>query len=292
MNVSRKKILGTIAATTGILAAVAYPAHAEGDSKAKQDGDPSATYIWENDGGADPDKADFYWDNDLAEAVACEEVEANPLLEADNRVFPGVTWTWYYDDSERPESVSMDSVLSTLTASFKAIHDLRNNCGITGDLNLDFKYGGERDHEQFTSEGTAYEINVSFADLAGSTVGNGGSDGANWGEDNDVPYVRARGHVKLDSDTNWMTPGAAGCPENFREDGDLQKTDMQSTVMHEIMHVLNVDHAEEDGTPMPDDTDNPKAYQTMASATATCTVFERTLGRGDIATLVDLYGTD
>ncbi|MEU2159443.1 hypothetical protein ABZ532_31455 [Streptomyces sp. NPDC019396] len=292
MSISRKRILGTLVATTGILAAVAYPAHAGGDSEARQDGDPSATYVWENDGDADPERADFYWDNDLAEAVACEEVETHPLLNDGNRVYPGVTWKWYYDDSGRPESVSKDAVLSTLTASFQAIHDLRNNCGITGDLSVDFSYDGERDSEQFTSEGTAYEINVSFADLAGDTVGNGGTDGAEWGTENDVQFVRARGHVTLDSDTNWMTPGSPGCPENFRDDEDLQKTDMQSTAMHEIMHALNVDHAEDDGTPEADDTDNPKAYQTMASATATCTVFERTLGRGDVATLVDLYGTD
>ncbi|MEU4134462.1 hypothetical protein [Streptomyces wuyuanensis] len=251
--------------------------------------DPSARNVWRNDGDADRDEASFYWDHALAEKLGCQDVQVNPEMNV--KSYPGATFTWYYDDSGRPGSVSEEDVLNTVRESFAAVQELRNNCGIRGELNVDFKYGGKRDSSWYTTPTSrdVHEINVSFSDDLGGSVGRGGLRYGTRTANGDR-HVFARGNVRLNPNTNWMTLGSPGCPSNFAKDRDLQKTDMQSTVMHEILHVLNVGHAEEGGTPRWNDTKNPRAYQTMASATATCSVWERTLGRGDIARLVEEYG--
>lgn len=251
--------------------------------------DPSTENVWLNDGNADPEKASFYWDHNLAERLGCQQVRMNPSMGL--RSYPGATFTWYYDDSGRPSDLPEGEVLRTVKESFNAIAQLRNNCGISGDLNVDFKYGGKRDAHRYTKpvRSHVHEINVSFSGNLGSAVGRGGLTYGSLSK-NSVRYDKAYGNVRLNPQTDWMTTGSPGCPSSFSKERSLQKTDMQSTVMHEIMHVLNVDHSTTDGTPSKNDTDNPEAYQTMASATATCSVWERTLGRGDIARLVEEYG--
>ncbi|MFF1748166.1 matrixin family metalloprotease [Streptomyces mirabilis] len=283
----------------GTMSAIPAAYAGSGDDTARNTSDPSTANVWDLSTGQSQGYSslindDTFWDNDTAEQKACDSsVRNDPTMSYGvSAAQPGAHFTWYYIDAGRPSGLSKDKVIEALKTSFQAMHDLQNNCGIKGELNAYFDYGGEKSSASYSqgTTGNTREIMVQWQVEAGTQSGEGGMKKSYFGTNGDgTTYSHRNYSLELDSSTYWMMPGGHGCLPDFRRKGNIQYFDFQSLAMHEIGHILGLDHSTDSVAGSKNS--SGEAYQTMNKTTPDCTVYGRTLGRGDVNELISLWGT-
>lgn len=202
----------------------------------------------------------------------CEDTAHNELPSRMN-----LGETVYFNRSTTPSYLAWGFVEETLEASVRAWPTLYNNCGMPDDVTVGVTWGGNSEAvnsvqssggpSPFTycdPAGTDTVSVTSFGSTPGTIAGTCRAGGG--------PTVGA--DVKLNSAWTWTrTPGAADCNG---------KIDIQSVATHEYGHFWGMDHVSA--------TTHPQlTMRNGGTAAVTCRDALRTLGRGDVLGMRELY---
>jgi hypothetical protein len=199
---------------------------------------------------------------------ACEDTAYNLEGHEEDDLFQ-----WYFNADSTPGEITKAEAESALRAGIINITHSENNCGMGDNVSATSNYLGRTNRTaDMDSEGGCATMfgrdQVSVVDFGNhQKVGK-----ACWWY---VPLVGTdellEGDFRLNkADYDWTVSPGTGCSNDY---------DVESVATHEWGHIFGMAHVAEDG----------HANLTMSTQVSPCTSGQRTLGRGDVLGLRQIY---